>query len=41
MDTLHAAGLIEHVVGKWNRYGKGFKSVAWATDSLVALGRSP
>jgi hypothetical protein len=37
MDTLHAAGLIEHVVGKWNRYGKGFESVAWATDSLVAL----
>jgi hypothetical protein len=37
MDILHAAGLIEHVVGKWNRYGKGFESVAWATDSLVAL----
>jgi hypothetical protein len=37
MDTLHAAGLIEHVVGKWCRYGKGFESVAWATDRLVAL----
>src|SRR5258708_31146622 len=35
MDTLHAAGLIEHVVGKWNRYGKGFQSVAWATDELM------
>src|SRR3954453_9896257 len=41
MDTLHAAGLIEHVVGKWNRYGKGFESVAWATDSLVALVGAP
>jgi hypothetical protein len=37
MDALHAAGLIEHVVGKWNRYGNGFESVAWATDTLVAL----
>jgi hypothetical protein len=37
MDALHAAGLIEHVVGKWNRYGKGFESVAWATATLVAL----
>jgi hypothetical protein len=37
MDTLHAAGLIEHVVGKWNRYGKGFQSVAWATDRLMTL----
>jgi hypothetical protein len=37
MDTLHAAGLIEHVVGKWCRYGKGFQSVAWATDELMTL----
>lgn len=41
MDTLHAAGLIEHVVGKWCRYGKGFESVAWATDELMTLGRAP
>jgi hypothetical protein len=37
MDALMSAGLIEHVVGKWNRYGKGFESVAWTTDRLVAL----
>jgi hypothetical protein len=37
MDALRRAGLIEHVVGEWWPYTKGFESVAWATDELMTL----
>ncbi len=37
MDALWRAGLIEHVVGEWWPYAKGFESVAWATDELMTL----
>jgi len=37
MDALWRAGLIEHVVGEWWPHGKGFESVAWATDELMTL----
>jgi hypothetical protein len=37
MDALRHAGLIEHVVGEWWPYAKGFESVAWATDELMTL----
>jgi hypothetical protein len=37
MDALLRAGLIEHAVGLWCRYGKGSQSVAWATDGLMTL----
>ena len=37
MDALRGAGLIEHVVGEWWPHTKGFESVAWATDELMAL----
>ena len=37
IDALRRAGLIEHVVGEWWPYAKGFESVAWATDELMTL----
>lgn len=37
MDALLGAGLIEHRVGVWRPRTKGCQSVAWATETLMAL----
>lgn len=37
MDFLRDAGLVEHVVGRWYPGHKGWESVAWASDKLMAL----